>query len=124
MKKTSRDAVRPLCDGRPLGRSGLRHHYGPKHADLRHADRCARPAVESLPFPTLRSQIGKAEDALDTVLTDAFGLRIAPVAPPDIYLAEISFLMAQHPFIQGLPGSHEIAQAVCADPSDGAPLAA
>ena len=71
--------------------------------------------VESLPFSTLRAQIGAAPDALDAVLTDAFGLKMTPDAPPVIYLAAISFLMAEHPFIQGLPGSHEIAETVCAD---------
>ena len=76
--------------------------------------------VGSLPFPSLRAQIGDAEDALDVVLTEAFGLRMTPEAPPVIYLAAISFLMAQHPFIQGLPGSHEIAEAVCADLLSGA----
>ncbi|SEN86324.1 Uncharacterized NAD(P)/FAD-binding protein YdhS [Loktanella fryxellensis] len=71
--------------------------------------------VGSLPFPTLRAQIGEGENALESVLTDSFGLDLSPGEPPAIYLAAISFLMAQHPFIQGLPGSHEIAVAVCAD---------
>lgn len=74
--------------------------------------------VGSLPFPTLRAQIGAqagSDDVLERVLSPSFGLCLTPDKPPAIYLAAISFLMAQHPFIQGLPGSHDIAVAVCAD---------
>jgi len=63
----------------------------------------------------LRTQIADTEDALETVLTDAFGLNLSPGEPPAMCLAVISFLTAQHPSIQGLPGSHEIAVTVCAD---------
>ena len=72
----------------------------------------------SLPFATLRAQIraqAGSDDVLERVLSPSFGLCLTPDKPPAIYLAAISFLMAQHPFIQGLPGSHEIAVAVCAD---------
>ena len=69
-----------------------------------------------MPFPTSRSQTGKAQDALDAVLTEAHGLRVTPKAAPVIYLAAISF-MAQHLFIQSLPGSYDIATAVRMDQS-------
>jgi hypothetical protein len=71
------------------------------------------------PFPTLRAQIGDTEDALETVLTDAFGLDLSPGGPLAICLTAISFLMAQHPFIQRLTCSYEIAVTVCADLSKG-----
>lgn len=67
----------------------------------------------------LRAQIGDTEDALETVLTDAFGLNLSPREPLAIYFAAISFPMAQHPFIQRLTCSYEIAVTVCADLSKG-----
>ena len=74
-------------------------------------------SLRHLPFATLRDQVSAAADTDDTedplhgALTDGFGLRTHQ-GKPRAYLAAISFLIASKPFVQGLPGSHEIAQAV------------
>ncbi len=74
--------------------------------------------LKDLPYPTLRRQLlassvdNSPSDPLADMLSPGFGLQIAQGAQPRIHLAAISFLMSSQPFIQGLPGSQAIGQAV------------
>ena len=74
-------------------------------------------SLHDLPFATLREQVAtvsnanRSQDPLRGALTEGFGLRLFQ-GKPRVFLATISFLMSSKPFVQGLPGSHEIASVV------------